>query len=342
MNDGTPEPRRCEVCGSPLYRTNTTGICNDRRKLECRRAQDEKRRRARGVPPRGRKQCAHPDDCTELARADGLCGTHAARLAKTGELGPSDLIRKPIVILAGEVFGKWTALEDYDLTDRRILCRCECGTERRVLASSLRHGSSKGCGCRNGKPRRAPKPRRPYLEAGEVYGRLTILEQARDQECLIRVRCECGNEVVRRAVSIKSGSTKSCDCLVREKWRTHGQSKHPLYPTWVGILARTTHPDHRDYPNYGGRGITVCERWSVLPDGFLNFVADVGERPAGHTLDRKDNDRGYEPANVQWKTPREQSANRRTIRKIESERDALAARLAEVERQLAEARGALF
>jgi hypothetical protein len=319
MNDRTAEERCCDVCGRPLKRNNFSGICAGVGSTpECRRVRDERARRAKNIPPRGRRECSQ-DGCRRTARADGLCGTHAARLTRTGELGPGELIRKPIVILAGEVFGKWTALEDYDLTDRRVLCRCGgCGREVRVLGATLRHGSSKGCGCRNGKPP-VRRTRKPFFEGGEVYGLLTILEPARDQECLVRARCECGNEVTKRALSIKNGSTQSCGHLVQERWRTHGQSKHPLYSTWVSMLARTGDPNNHDYPNYGGRGITVCERWSVLPDGFLNFVADVGERPAGHTLDRKDNDLGYEPGNVQWKTPKEQSANRRTVRSLTRE-----------------------
>lgn len=81
----------------------------------------------------------------------------------------------------------------------------------------------------------------------------------------------------------------------------------PLYHTWMGMKQRCANPKHGKYPRYGGRGITVCERWMT----FSNFLADMGERPEGKTLDRIDNERGYEPGNVRWATPKEQMANRR-------------------------------
>lgn len=77
--------------------------------------------------------------------------------------------------------------------------------------------------------------------------------------------------------------------------------------TWVAMLARCTNPKATKYPLYGGRGIAVCERWLK----FENFLADMGERPTGRTIDRKDNDSNYEPGNCQWSTAKEQANNRR-------------------------------
>lgn len=82
--------------------------------------------------------------------------------------------------------------------------------------------------------------------------------------------------------------------------------------TWRGMISRCENERDRSYPSYGGRGITVCERWKDL----ANFKADMGEPPAGKTLDRIDNDMGYEPANCRWATPIEQSRNRRCVRKV--------------------------
>ena len=82
---------------------------------------------------------------------------------------------------------------------------------------------------------------------------------------------------------------------------------HPLYPTWLMMRQRCSNPNHRSYPRYGGRGITVCERWNT---SFLHFVSDMGERPDGLTLDRIDNDGNYEPSNCRWATRSEQELNK--------------------------------
>jgi hypothetical protein len=86
-----------------------------------------------------------------------------------------------------------------------------------------------------------------------------------------------------------------------------GAGASPTYRSWAGMLQRCRNPNNPRYRDYGGRGITVCERWS----SFVNFLADMGERPPGKTLDRRDVDGNYEPHNCTWSTPKEQHANRR-------------------------------
>lgn len=85
------------------------------------------------------------------------------------------------------------------------------------------------------------------------------------------------------------------------------QGRSPTYESWMCMRQRCGNPRNGQYHNYGGRGITICDRWR----SFENFLADMGERPEGKTLDRRDNDGNYEPENCGWATPKEQRANQR-------------------------------
>lgn len=97
--------------------------------------------------------------------------------------------------------------------------------------------------------------------------------------------------------------------------KNNGKIKHPLYSTWANMMRRCYDTKNSAYENYGGRGITVCERWKRFDTGFSNFVSDMGDRPKGFSLDRIDNNLGYSPDNCRWSSRRDQNVNRRNNKK---------------------------
>lgn len=152
---------------------------------------------------------------------------------------------------------------------------------------------------------------------GSRYGLITITGRAEsgNKNIAWAYLCDCGRAGVTTSSNLKRGQS-SCGCGRKGINSTHGESKSRTYRIWKGLRNRCCNPNVPSYKSYGGRGITVCDRW----DGSYElFLADMGECPDGYSIERVDVNRGYQPNNCIWIPLRDQARNRRNTRKIEDE-----------------------
>lgn len=155
---------------------------------------------------------------------------------------------------------------------------------------------------------------------GRIFGRLTVVSESNERNVhggvVWNCMCACGESRKVISRSLVAGLTTSCGCYNRERvietHTTHGKSprsgKTPEYGVWDAMIQRCTNPNHKQYRDYGGRGIKVCERWM----SFHYFLSDMGVRPSNnHSIDRfPNNDGNYERLNCRWGTQEQQSRNR--------------------------------
>lgn len=202
-------------------------------------------------------------------------------------------------ILPGQRFGRWTVLDPerhlgpdgWRARVRAAECRCECGAVVLVRLATLTDGRSQSCGCLH---RELTKAR------GQIRENIQPMLNAHIDPS--------PEQKARSAARFRSPEHRA---RVSAAVTTHGLSRHPLYGTWKKMRRRCENPAVKDYPTYGGRGITVCTEWQDVT-GFITWIeANLGPRPIGASLDRIDADGNYEPGNVRWASSAVQVANRR-------------------------------
>jgi hypothetical protein len=160
---------------------------------------------------------------------------------------------------------------------------------------------------------------------GRRFGRWTVISRAGTvcKQARWNCLCDCGSTSVVYGGNLRNGASTSCGCYFSEaliaRQTIHGKSGTPTFNSWASMWDRCTNENANQFKDYGGRGIKVCERWK----SFVNFLADMGEKPDALTLDRYPNNNGnYEPGNCRWATRSQQNRNRRdnAISEIDAER----------------------
>lgn len=209
------------------------------------------------------------------------------------------------------------------LGDRKWLLKCDCGKDAIQISSLVVKGESKSCGCYNLEQITKRAKLINFIDiTGQTFNRLTAIEYIDKSKWLFQ--CSCGVKKPINSNAVRQGKIKSCGCYNIEMClknkvpsmiksiTKHNQSsslgKSNTYMSWSAMKQRCLNKDYKRYYDWGGRGIKICDRWL---NSFENFLADMGERPKGTTLDRINNNGNYELLNCRWATSKQQSSNKR-------------------------------
>lgn len=186
----------------------------------------------------------------------------------------------------------------------RWLCQCDCGNFTVKYSAQLKHKTRVvSCGCKT------PKKENKYNLVGQSFGFLTVVEKSEEKSqnrnYLWKCECVCGEDVLASSTTLLKGEKKSCGCKTKaETSGTHGMSGTPTHTTWRTMIERCTKPYHKSYQRY--KNVPIDPKWMT----FEGFFEDMGERPEGMSLDRKDNSLGYCKENCRWATDSQQQQNK--------------------------------
>ena len=230
-----------------------------------------------------------------------------------------------LIDLTGKVFGRLTIVSRADNDkwgEARWLCKCSCGETTIVKGRSLKSGATASYGCY----RKEKASSSSLIDlTGKVFGCLTVVSRAEsDKRRKARwlCKCSCGKTTIVRGCDLRAGTTVSCGCykkeLTKKRLTTHSKTNTRPYHIWRGMKDRCLNSRAPKFPNYGGRGITVCDEWLDKEKGFQNFynwAIENGYRD-DLSIDRIDNDKGYCPDNCRWSSLQTQSENRRCVKAI--------------------------
>lgn len=150
------------------------------------------------------------------------------------------------------------------------------------------------------------------MNTGDRYGNWTVIDRQQGHKKALCL-CACGAKKLVNKHNLTRNKSKSCGCIGKHlRALRHGLSGIPEYQIWKAIKARCYNKNHKNYPDYGGRGITVCDEWF---NNFEAFYADMGSRPGSrYSIDRINNEEGYFKENCRWSTQTQQTRNTRRSR----------------------------
>ncbi len=216
------------------------------------------------------------------------------------------------VDLTGLKFGRLTVLHETRVNGKkRWVCACDCGGATTTASEKLVSGRTKSCGCLQ-RERTSQASRKDYT--GVRFGRLVATARISDigARAVYRCACDCGNIVEVAGSNLASGATRSCGCLRKETTAkltfSHGEAGTRIYRCWRNMMDRCENPQNKEYPRYGGRGVSVCKEWHN-PELFLEWAKESGYRD-DLSIDRIDVNGDYCPANCRWADNFTQARNR--------------------------------
>ena len=231
-----------------------------------------------------------------------------------------------LIDLTGQIFGRLTVVgRDMSRTERPVhwICRCTCGKTVSVAGQDLKSGNSKSCGCLN---REITSRINSSNLIGQKFGRLTVIERSSTNghggQTVWICKCDCGKIATVLSDHLKTGHTRSCGCLQKErasetmtKWKSKDEQE--IADRFRDMKKRCTNPKNKEYHRYGGRGIEICKEWIEDRSKFIQWSLSEGGYAPGLTIERKNNDGPYAPWNCCWIPKLKQAGNKSTNVKFE-------------------------